>query len=288
MRITLAVSSGLKILRPVQWIKNLILFFPPFLAGNLTTITAFGHDLWLAPLAFCLASSATYIFNDIFDRDHDRLHPQKKLRPIAAGHLSLRLAAVWCGLLLLAGMLAGALIAGHFLLLLCAYLLVSIGYSLSWKKCPIVDLFCISAGFLLRLLAGGVAFQVEISVWLFLSVFLLSIFLSAGKRAGEQSLLGEDGGRHRVALDGYPPGFLEGVMIFSGAAVLVTYAMYTIAHSYLIYTVPLCAFGLLRYLLRVKQGGNGDPTESLLKDKMLFIVGGLWVFMIGWGLYGSK
>lgn len=250
------------------------------------TIAALGDVLWLAPLAFCLASSATYIFNDIFDRDHDRLHPQKKLRPIAAGNLSRPLAALWCGFLLLAGMLAGALVAGQFLLLLCAYLLVSIGYSLWWKKRPLVDLFCISAGFLLRLLAGGVAFQVKISDWLFLSVFLLSIFLSAGKRAGEQILLGQDGGRHRAALAGYPPGFLDGVMIFSGAAVLVTYAMYTIAHPYLIYTVPLCAFGLLRYLLRVKQGVSGDPTESLLKDKTLCIVGGLWVFMIGWGLYG--
>lgn len=174
------------------------------------------------------------------------------------------------------------------MLLLCTYLLISIGYSLSWKNRPIVDLFCITAGFLLRLLAGGVAFQVTISDWLFLSVFLLSIFLSAGKRNSEQILLGEDGSRHRVALAGYPPGFLDGVMVFSGAAVLVTYAMYTIAHPYLIYTVPLCAFGLLRYLLRVKQGEGGDPTESLLKDKTLFVVGGLWVFMIGWGLYGSK
>jgi len=282
------VVSLLKSLRLRQWIKNLILFFPPFLGGKLATITASWHVLWLAPLAFCLVSSGSYIINDIYDRDHDRLHPQKKFRPIASGNLSLPLAVAWCGFLLFAGILAGTLVSGHFLLFLCAYLLIAIGYSLGWKKCPLVDLFCISAGFLLRLLAGGVAFQVTISDWLFLSVFLLSIFLSAGKRAGEQTLLGQDGGRHRVALDGYPPGFLDGVMIFSGAAVLVTYAMYTIAHPYLIYTVPLCAFGLLRYLLRVKQGEGGDPTESLLKDKTLFVVGGLWVFMIGWGLYGSK
>lgn len=277
----------LRILRPQQWIKNLILFFPPFLSGKLTTVTVFGHVLWLAPLAFCLASGANYIFNDILDRDHDRLHPQKRLRPFAAGKVSRPLAMVWCGFLLLTGIVAGALVAGQFLLLLCAYLLISTGYSLGWKKRPLVDLFCISAGFILRLLAGGVAFQVKISDWLFLSVFLLSIFLSAGKRAGEQTLLGEDGGRHRAVLAGYPPGFLDGVMIFSGAAVLVTYAMYTIMHTYLIYTVPLCAFGLLRYLLRVKQGENGDPTESLLKDKTLFVVGGLWVLMIGWGLYGQ-
>ena len=281
------IKALVMLLRPHQWLKNLILFFPPFLGGKLIILSASGHVLWLAPLAFCLASSATYIFNDIFDRNHDRLHPQKKFRPIAAGNLSLPMAAVFCGFLLLAGLLAGALVSAHFLLFLCIYLLISLGYSLSWKKRPLVDLFCISAGFILRLLAGGVAFHVTISDWLFLSVFLLSIFLSAGKRAGEQDLLGEDGRGHRVALAGYPPGFLDGVMIFSGAAVLVTYAMYTITHPYLIYTVPLCAFGLLRYLLRIKQGEGGDPTESLLKDKTLFIVGGLWVLMIGCGLYGQ-
>ncbi len=281
------LSSYFRILRPAQWLKNLILFFPVFLGGKLTSIAAWGHVVWLAPLAFCLVSSGSYIINDIFDRHQDRLHPQKKHRPIASGSLSLPFAAIFCGILLFAGLLAGAFVAGQFLLLLAAYLFISIGYSISWKKRPLTDLFCISAGFLLRLLAGGVAFQVTISDWLFLSVFLLSIFLSAGKRSGEQSLLGEDGGRHRAVLDGYPPGFLDGVMIFSGASVLVTYAMYTITHPYLIYTVPLCAFGLLRYLLRVKQGEGGDPTESLLKDKTLFIVGALWVVMIGWGLYGQ-
>lgn len=281
------IINALKLLRPRQWIKNLILFFPSFLGGKFITISTLGDVVWLAPLAFCLVSSVTYIFNDIFDRDHDRLHPQKKHRPIAAGKVSFSLASVLCLFLLLSGIFAGALVSGHFVLLLCAYLLISIGYSLWWKKRPIVDLFCISAGFLLRLLAGGSAFQVAISDWLFLSVFLLSIFLSAGKRASEQALLGEDGGHHRVALAGYPPGFLDGVMIFSGAAVLVTYAMYTMTHQYLVYTVPLCAFGLLRYLLRVRQGKGGDPTESLLKDKSLFLVGVLWVFMISWGLYGQ-
>lgn len=280
------IKALVLLFRPHQWLKNLILFFPPFLGGKLTTLVASGHVLWLAPLAFCLASSAAYIFNDILDRDHDRHHPQKKFRPLAAGKLSLPLAATLCGILLLSGLLAAALVSKQFLFLLAVYLLISSGYSLGWKKRPIVDLFCISAGFLLRLLAGGIAFQVNISDWLFLSVFLLSIFLSAGKRASEQTLLGDDGGRHRVALAAYPPGFLDGVMVFSGAAVLVTYAMYTITHAYLIYTVPLCAFGLLRYLLRVKEGEGGDPTESLLKDKTLFIVGGLWVLMIGWGLYG--
>lgn len=286
MKNSTLINAALKLLRARQWIKNLILFFPPFLAGKLLAIVALGEVVWLAPLAFCLVSSGSYIINDVYDRHQDRLHPQKKHRPIAAGNFSIPLAITLCTLLLIVGTVAGYFVSGHFLLLLCAYLLISVGYSFSWKKQPLVDLFCISSGFILRLLAGGVAFHVAISDWLFLSVFLLSIFLSAGKRSGEQTLLGEDGQHHRISLAGYPPGFLDGVMIFSGAAVLVTYAMYTITHTYLIYTVPLCAFGLLRYLLRVKQGADGDPTDSLLKDKTLFIVGALWAFMVGWGLYG--
>jgi 4-hydroxybenzoate polyprenyltransferase len=151
-----------------------------------------------------------------------------------------------------------------------------------------VDIFCISAGFLLRLQAGGAAFNVVISEWLFLSVFLLSVFLSTGKRLAEKQRLGVAACHHRKALLAYPEGFLEGVLNMTGGAVLVTYTMYVISrHSaLLVYTVPLCCFGLLRYILRVKTGKGGDPTESLTKDVPLLLVGMAWVVMVGWGIYG--
>ena len=135
------------------------------------------------------------------------------------------------------------------------------------------------------LMAGGEAFGVVISEWLFLTVFLLAMFLSTGKRLGEKIILGEEAGSHRKSLEGYPPGFLDGTMNLTGASVLVTYTMYALPHKPLVYSVPLCAYGLLRYILRVKSGAGGDPTESLVRDLQLLVVGLCWVVLVGWSIY---
>lgn len=277
--------SYYSMLRPQQWLKNLMLLFPPFLAGQvfmpgiaLKGILPFG--------AFCLVSSAGYIFNDILDRDRDANHPQKRLRSIPSGIVSLSGASAFAAFLLTGGLvLAAGLTSANFLLLLIVYAVITASYSLLLKSLPIIDLFCISAGFLIRLQAGGVLYNVPISPWLFLTVFLLSVFLSTGKRLSESRSLGEMAREHRVSLAHYPPGFLEGSMYMTGAAVLVTYAMYTMNKHMLIYSVPLCLFGLLRYMIRVSSGKGGDPTESLFKDRVLFIVGLLWVGMVVWSIY---
>lgn len=277
-------ASYLKMLRPAQWLKNLMLFFPPFLAGQILMpgITVRG----IVPFgAFCLVSSAGYIFNDIMDRDRDAQHPQKRLRPIASGVISLYGASLVAALLLIAGLLSAGFISPRFLLLLACYAAISTSYSLWLKKLPIVDLFCISAGFLIRLQAGGELFNVPISPWLFLTVFLLAVFLSTGKRLSESCSLGDMAGKHRISLAHYPPGFLHGTMFMTAGAVLVTYAMYALNRQALIYSVPLCLFGLLRYMFRVSSGKGGDPTESLLKDRLLFVVGLLWVLMVVWSVY---
>ncbi|HOI17564.1 MAG TPA: decaprenyl-phosphate phosphoribosyltransferase [Geobacteraceae bacterium] len=273
------------ILRPTQWLKNLILFFPPFLGGELLGAGVLTRGV--APVvSFCLASSSTYILNDIIDRESDRNHPRKSRRPIPSGGVSIPMATVLCLLCLAAALVLAYRISPVFLSILVAYLLVSILYSSYLKNLPIVDLFCISAGFLFRLQAGGEAYRVEVSEWLFLSVFLLSIFLSTGKRLFEKNALGDAAVTHRRSLESYPRGFLDGIMYMTGGAVLVTYTLYVIEHHVLIYTVPLCCFGLLRYILRVKSGLGGDPTESLLKDGPLLVIGVLWAVMVGWGIYG--
>lgn len=282
------IKNALRLLRIHQWLKNLMLFFPPFLHGTLLTQVL--SPAALVPFfAFCLASSATYVCNDVIDCERDSHHPNKRFRPVAAGQIS-RMSAIIiaCGLLVFA-MLAAWQVSVLFALLLTAYLFVAGLYSLWLKEQALVDIFCIAAGFILRLEAGGAAFQVKISEWLFLSVFLLAVFLSTGKRLSEKQRLGSGAAKHRKALAGYPAGFLEGIMYLSGAAVLVTYAMYVISrHSdVLLYSVPLCCFGLLRYILRIQKGQGGDPTESLLKDIPLFIVGLLWVLLAGWGIYGA-
>jgi len=278
------IMAYLSVLRPAQWLKNLMLFFPPFLGGQLLQPGVVTNGL--IPLgAFCLVSSASYLFNDILDHKRDALHPQKSRRPIPAGLVSISGAVVVAALLLLLGIRLALSISSVFLGLLLCYVTISVAYSLLLKRMPVVDLFCISAGFLLRLQAGGEVFHVPISPWLFLSVFLLAIFLSTGKRLCEYRTLGNAAGMHRQSLETYPPGLLDGIMFMTGGAVLVTYAMYSLVKPRLLYSVPLCVFGLLRYLLRIKTGQNGDPTESLLKDPVLLTVGIAWVLIVAWSIY---
>lgn len=279
------ISAYLALLRPAQWIKNLMLLFPPFLGGTLLHAGTAATAACSLPL-FCLASSATYVFNDIRDRESDALHPRKKNRPIGSGKVSTRNAAILAVVLFSASVAGAAFVSSRFLALLVLYAVVSLSYSLKLKQIALLDIFCISAGFLIRLEAGGEAFGIAISDWLFLSVFLLSVFLSTGKRVYEKNLLGGGAGDHRRALSAYPPGFLEGAMFLTGAAVLVTYTMYVIARHSLVYTVPLCCFGLLRFIMRVQAGEGGDPTESLLHDRQLLIVGLLWALAVALVIYG--
>lgn len=275
----------LRLCRPVQWLKNLMLFFPPFLSGSILHLEVAGKGLPTF-LAFCLASSSGYILNDLVDLEHDRLHPRKMLRPLAAGILSTKLAIVFAVCLLGAAVMVAALCASSlFVLFLLLYFLVTTLYSLKFKDIPLLDVFCVATGFIIRLEAGGEAFGVQISDWLFLTVFLLALFLSIGKRLTEKHNLGSDAGLHRKSLASYPDGFLDGAMYLTGGAVLVTYSMYTLSRDQLFYTVPLCCFGLLRYIMRVKSGQSGDPTESLLKDVPLLLVSLAWVAIIGWRLY---
>lgn len=277
----------IRLLRPVQWLKNLMLFFPPFLGGTIFQIDS-RITIFIPFIAFCTVSSATYIVNDLSDLSSDREHPLKRNRPIASGDITVNSSRILAVALVMASFLLAAMLSLKFIILLFCYLLVSILYSLFLKNYPLIDIFCIASGFIFRLLAGGEAFQVNISEWLFLSVFLLAIFLSTGKRYGEKLSLGTGACLHRRVLAAYPDGFLNGVMFFSGSVVLVTYSMYVISkHStLLLYSIPLCCFGLLRYILRVQSGESGDPTESLTKDIPILIVGLTWAAMIGWGIYG--
>lgn len=278
------ISAYLTMLRPTQWLKNLMILFPVFLAGQILMPGLIIKAL--VPFsAFCLVSSAGYIFNDLLDRKRDIHHPIKRLRPIPSGDVSISGASIFSALLLISGLVLACIISSRFILLLASYAAVSISYSLLLKSLPVVDLFCISTGFLIRLQAGGELFHIPISPWLFLSVFLLAMFLSAGKRVSESRSLGDMAGEHRLSLAHYPPYFLDATMYMTGAAVLVTYAMYTLNKQMLIYSVPLCLFGLLRYMFRVSSGKGGDPTESLVKDRGLFVAGLLWVLMVFWSIY---
>lgn len=278
----------LKLLRPVQWLKNLMLLFPPFLGGILFQQLLFPAVIFPI-MIFCIASSAVYIINDLVDCKADKQHPTKQFRPLPSGEVATVAALFIAGFFLLSASYLASVVSIKFLILLLSYQFVSVIYSLFLKNYPVVDIFCVASGFIFRLLAGGEAFQVIVSEWLFLTVFLLALFLSTGKRYSEKNTLGGSAGLHRKALAAYPDGFLDGLLFMTGSAVLVTYSMYVITRhsSLLLYTVPLCCFGLLRYILRIKSGKGGDPTESLTRDLPLFFVGITWAALVGWGIYGQ-
>jgi len=281
------MKSYVELLRPHQWLKNLMLLLPPFLGGKLMQFDSL--TALLIPLAsFSLGASAIYIINDIGDLKQDAHHPLKSRRPLAAGKVKVGAAVFLAALLVVAAVVVAVNISWLFLFILLTYLGISVAYSVRLKSIPLVEMFCVVSGFLLRLMAGGEAFGVHISDWLFLSVFLLALYLIAGKRLGELKYAGgQPPELVRPVLAHYPAGFFEGCMFISGAAVLVTYTMYVISHhgSWLI--IPLCCFGLLSYLLRVLSGRGGDPTRALLRDPALLLVGLAWTLLVGWGIYAQ-
>ena len=274
----------LYLLRPHQWLKNLMLFFPPFLGGVLLMPGVLAKGL-LPFAVFCLASSSLYIFNDILDREQDRIHPRKQHRPLASGNVTVVRAAVLGIVLVLLSFALAIKLPIAFWGWLIAYLGLSLAYTTVLKDQPVFDIFCIASGFVFRLFAGGAAFGVVVSDWLFLCVLLLALFLSSGKRLAEKKALGVASGDHRRSLAAYPDGALEGFIFMTGSAVLVTYTMYVITTQRLVFTVPLCCFGLFRYVMLVKGGGSGDPTDSLVKDPVLFAVGLIWALMVGVATY---
>jgi 4-hydroxybenzoate polyprenyltransferase len=281
----MSLLSVIKLLRPKHWLKNLLIFFPPFLGGLLSHPMLLRQGL-LPFICFCFASSAIYVFNDIQDREKDRHHPVKKNRPLASGKISITTAYFLSLFLLAAAIFLGYSISLNFFLLLLSYIVLFVLYSLKLKEIALVDVFIIATGFILRIYAGGIAFQVWISEWLFLCVFLLAIFLSIGKRYSEKKeLAAAHAIKHRQTLLDYPRGFLEGALYMSGSAVLVAYSLYIVGRPNMIFTVPLCWFGIFRYIFRIKEGKSGDPISALLKDRVLLTVSFLWVSVVGWAVY---
>lgn len=292
----------LKLMRPKQWVKNLIIFaglvfsqrvfHPDTLRPDLPLIgqTTLGFVL------FCLLSGAVYVFNDLLDLEADRNHPLKKERPLPSGQLS-KSAAVSFGVLLsLGGLLASFLFLGRsFGLLALTYYLLMIGYSTFFKHVVILDVFSIALGFVIRAAAGVAILKVEFSSWLLLCTLLLALFLALSKRRHELTLLEAGASLHRPALAEYSPYFLDQLIAVVTASTLMSYALYTMAeetvekfHSRaLVFTLPFVLYGIFRYLYLVHQKeGGGNPTLTFLTDKYLIIDIGLWLLAIGYILYG--
>jgi decaprenyl-phosphate phosphoribosyltransferase len=268
------------LLRPKHWIKNLFLFAAPFFGGSLLSKTTLLIAL-PAFMAFSLCASAVYIVNDIQDVEYDRLHPKKKKRPIASGSISKSSALFFAFILATFSFVLSYEISSVFFYFILSYLAIQVLYSLYLKSIAVFDIFCIASGFVIRVLAGGSAFHVEVSRWLLLTMFMISLVLAAGKRLAEVKLLQEKAEEHRKSLDVNSISTLNEILLISSSGALIAYALYTVEqYQNLVYTVPVVTFGLFRYLLLSKKG-MGDPTESLTHDKWLALTVLLWLLMTG-------
>ncbi len=274
----------LSILRPHHWLKNVLLFFPPFFGGKILDPSV--YPLMIPSfLSFSFAASCCYILNDIADRDFDRHHASKKHRAIAGGTVSPTGAFIMAAVLYIQAMLISVSVSARFEACLILYIFLTISYTIYFKNIVIVDLFFIAFGFLIRVMAGGEAFNVKISSWLYLTVFIVALFLAAGKRLGERITHGEESGKHRENLNQYTESFLEGILWSSAASALVMYSFYVIEkQERMMYTVPVVAFGLLRYIYLAKKG-NGEPTAVLIGDSQILGAGALWMALIGFLIY---
>lgn len=265
-------------LRPQQWVKNFLVLAPPFFGGVLFTSTDMFFKMFLAFVAFSLASSTAYIVNDITDIEYDRLHPKKKQRPLTSGRINI-FTAVVLGITTLALSLAASFIIGtDFLIITVLYLLLSLSYSYYLQKIEIIDVFCIAIGFVLRIEAGGVASGIQVSNWLLLTTFLLSLLLAFGKRRHELVLHSDPQNSFREVLSRYNTNFLDTTLSIFATTAIVTYAIYTVEIESRIFliTVPFAIFGVLRYMYLVQTDTRGDPTESLYKDRPLLLTVLLW------------
>lgn len=279
--------------RPQEWLKNVFVLAPLLFSGALRHRAAVAAAL-VAVGCFCLWSSAVYCYNDVRDAAADRRHPRKRLRPVAAGQLSPAW-ALWCcaGLALAAAVAAWALLPWPFVIAGGCYLANSALYTLVLKHHAIVDVLSIASGFVMRLLAGCVAIAVAPSLWLVVCGCALAMLLGFGKRRLEIAHV-LVGAAFRPALLAYNVLKLNLLLGVTAAVCLLSYTLYTVAPTTIerhgtarmVYTVPLVAYGLWRYVLKVRAGQHDGPVEVLLGDWIFPTIGVLWLLLVLMAIYG--
>lgn len=273
----------LALMRPRQWVKNGFVLAPLFFAGVFMEAWAIERSL-TAFVLFCLASSATYVLNDLRDVESDRRHPRKALtRPIAAGVVSPR-AAIVLMFLLYAMVAAGWFIAPAAVGVIACYLLLNAAYSLVLKHQPVIDIFTIAIGFVLRVYAGAVALGVPLSSWMFITTLCLALYLAAVKRRQE---LSRNGAEARKVLERYSVALVDRYAEISATGALVFYSLFVVsAKPQLVVTIPLVLFGLFRYWYVVEVLDAGEsPTDALLADWQLMATVLGWVGVCAWALW---
>ena len=281
----------LETMRPRQWVKNGLVFLAlGFSVGQAWQVSDSGSWLPLllraavAFIAFCAVASAEYLINDLRDIASDRLHPRKRRRPLAAGALRTRTAAVAAVVLLAAGGAVGSTLGWRFSAALACYALLALSYSFVLKHLVILDMLALAVGFVLRAVAGAIAIAVPVSPWLYLCTLLGALFLAISKRRHELTLLADGASDHRPILAEYTPGLLDQMASVVTASTVVAYALYTVTaenlpgnHAMLI-TVPYVLYGIFRYMYLVhRHDAGGSPEDVLLRDRPMQITVALWV-----------
>ncbi len=274
-------------LRPKQWIKNFFIFLPLVFGKKL-----FAYPVNLKVIAafflFSITSSVVYLINDIIDVEKDKLHPTKRLRPIASGKLKVREAWIAAAILGAVPIICSFLLDIHFGMVVVAYLAFNLLYSKILKEAVIIDVFCIGGFFLLRIIAGSIVAKVQMSHWIIFMTVLLALFLGFNKRRQELSILGQQAVRHRHVLTQYNSYFIDQMVLVITSSIVVCYMLYTVdsttiarfGTSHLMYSIPFVYYGIFRYLYLIhKLKKEGDPTRILIADRKMQLNLALWLIV---------
>jgi 4-hydroxybenzoate polyprenyltransferase len=283
----------IRAMRPNQWVKNLVVFAGAVFSG-LAVVRPKLFEALVAAGTFCLISSATYLFNDLRDRESDRLHPTKRNRPIASGALHTTTAMVASGVLLVAGLGLGLAVSWRFFQVLIVYGATNIAYSLGLKRIVILDVMLVALGFVLRAVAGAVAVGVDASSWIVVCSLELAMLIVLGKRRADFVAAERSGSRSSLPEEWYSVALLDQLMTASAGASIVTYAMYTLAPEtvarvgsrQMVLTLPMVIYGCLRYLfLAQSDRATDDPALLLVSDRGMQICGVVWLIVVMYALY---
>jgi 4-hydroxybenzoate polyprenyltransferase len=268
------IQPYLKLLRPHQWVKSGFVFVG-LLFGHAWHDALLVERVLFAAVAFALAASAVYVINDLADRERDREHPEKRHRPLAAGTVSVTQALVLASACMLSALMLAHAASNIVLAIVVGYALLNVAYSMGLKHVVLLDVFIISAGFMLRILAGTLGVGIAPSHWLLLCGLMITLFLGFAKRRAELNAMEGRAGNHRKVLDDYDPVLLDKLIGICAAGAIVSYSLYTVSAetlamhgtTNLIYTVPFVMYGIFRYLFLLhRRGGGGDPAAALLRD----------------------
>jgi 4-hydroxybenzoate polyprenyltransferase len=275
------------LLRPWQWVKNVVVFAGPAAGLKLGSLTASLQALG-AFAVFCLTASGTYAINDVLDRRADARHPTKRNRPVARGAIQPAVAVVLGSVLVLAALVASVVLLNRSVtVVLLFYFSITLAYSAYLKDRVILDVIIVALGFVLRAWAGSLAVGVETSAWLVACVFTLCLFMGFGKRRCELSMIDDrnDAGLHRRTLLRYTPDLLNHLITVSAGIAVITFLLYTMdtgGHpapfnkEHLFYTLPLVVYGIFRFAMVTESGVHSGPTEIVLRDRPLLGTIILW------------